>query len=513
LSGHLSIGGTVNISGSFAGQDFDVNDFFEFSMAKSTIEMWNAGAKSLAILIVIFSGLWPYTKLITTLIIWFAPPRWISPSRRAKLLHWFDVLGKWSMIDVFVLLMTLASFRLSIESPDHLNFLPEDLYSINMLVVPLWGLYANMLAQLVAQISSHLIIHYNRKTIIVATRLQEELDQTVDPNLSPPNLEDTPEKLRDHHFKLGYEASEKRAIVRKSFHWMLYAALLALTILVTCGCALPSFGIEVHGLVGLAVESGRRFEEAMDSYSVFGLANMIMDQARYLSTASDFVGLGTLASLLVVTVFLVPLAQLALLGLIWFAPMTKKHRVRSSILNEILGAWQYMEVYVLSIIIAAWQLGGVSEYMINLYCDPFKSTFTSLSYYGILKESDAQCFRVDASVESASWILVASSLVLFMLNHFVISASSQKMLDDENQAEQRLHNSTWLQDKQAAVTAGVTISESVSIDEESNSINSEEVKILPVKPRFTDYYCVATICKTEEQDLQNEPETSNVPID
>ena len=41
------------------------------------------------------------------------------------------------MIDVFVLLMTLASFRLSIESPDHLNFLPEDLYSINMLVVSL----------------------------------------------------------------------------------------------------------------------------------------------------------------------------------------------------------------------------------------------------------------------------------------------------------------------------------------------------------------------------------------
>jgi len=116
-------------------------------------------------------------------------------------------------------------------------------------------------------------------------------------------------------------------------------------------------------------------------------------------------------------------------------------------------------------------------------------------------------------VESASWILVASSLILFILNQFVIGASSQKMLDDDAQAEQRLCSSRWLQDKQAVVTVGVTISESVSNDEESNSINSEEICILPVKPRFTDYYCVATICKTEEQDLQNEPETSNVPID
>ena len=77
------------------------------------------------------------------------------------------------MVDVFVLLMTLASFRLSVASPNHLDFLPEGLYSINMLVVPLWGLYANMLAQFVAQISSHVIIHYHRKTYLAAAHSQE----------------------------------------------------------------------------------------------------------------------------------------------------------------------------------------------------------------------------------------------------------------------------------------------------------------------------------------------------
>lgn len=34
LSGHLSLGGTVNISGSFAGQEFNIEGFFEFSMVK-----------------------------------------------------------------------------------------------------------------------------------------------------------------------------------------------------------------------------------------------------------------------------------------------------------------------------------------------------------------------------------------------------------------------------------------------------------------------------------------------
>jgi len=53
-----------------------------------------------------------------------------------------------SMVDIFVLLVTLASFNISIKSPD-LSFLPDNLYSFNMLVVPLWGLYANLVRTLI----------------------------------------------------------------------------------------------------------------------------------------------------------------------------------------------------------------------------------------------------------------------------------------------------------------------------------------------------------------------------
>jgi hypothetical protein len=41
LSGHLSLGASVSIVGSIAGQSFEENGFFEFSMARSTIEIWN----------------------------------------------------------------------------------------------------------------------------------------------------------------------------------------------------------------------------------------------------------------------------------------------------------------------------------------------------------------------------------------------------------------------------------------------------------------------------------------
>jgi hypothetical protein len=41
LSGHLSLGASVSIIASIAGQPFEEKGFFEFSMARSTIEIWN----------------------------------------------------------------------------------------------------------------------------------------------------------------------------------------------------------------------------------------------------------------------------------------------------------------------------------------------------------------------------------------------------------------------------------------------------------------------------------------
>ena len=111
LGGHLSLGATVNIEAELAGEKFRVEKFFEFSMAKSTIDIWNAGGRELAIMILVFSGIWPYTKQLITLVLWFLPPSRLSTSRRGSILLWLDWLAKWSMIDIFVLVISIAAFR------------------------------------------------------------------------------------------------------------------------------------------------------------------------------------------------------------------------------------------------------------------------------------------------------------------------------------------------------------------------------------------------------------------
>ena len=125
LSGHLSLGAEVKIQIGVAGQILTIEQFYQFSMARSTIEIWQAGGKTLAILILLFSGIWPYTKQLITLALWFLPPTRCSISRRGSILLWLDTLAKWSIVDIFTLVVSIAAFRLV-----HVKGCASSLYSM-----------------------------------------------------------------------------------------------------------------------------------------------------------------------------------------------------------------------------------------------------------------------------------------------------------------------------------------------------------------------------------------------
>jgi len=75
---------------------------FDFGLGNTVLDMWNAKVYPLAILILFFSGAWPYIKLLAMLAAWTVPPKLLNVSTRESTLVVLDVLGKWSLIDFFV---------------------------------------------------------------------------------------------------------------------------------------------------------------------------------------------------------------------------------------------------------------------------------------------------------------------------------------------------------------------------------------------------------------------------
>lgn len=310
-------------------------------------------------MILIFSGIWPYTKCVTTMFLWFAPPRICPVDRRDNILLWLDALAKWSFVDIFILVMTLAAFRVSVQSPN-VAFLPDSFYSLDLLVIPKWGLYANMIAQLISQISSHFIIHFHRSAV---TKAKQEMDEPSTPktlaeeddtaDLSEAS-EDVEERLCEHHFERPHRGEDEKLVVRSYVAPIFMFMTASIICLVIAGCSVPSYGVNILGLVGLLVESGREFSQAVFAYNLFDTLKLLFDQASFTGSPRDYIGLGSLSIVLLTTVLVVPLVQSAVLTYLWFKPMAAKQRFRTMVALEVLSAWQYAEVFLISVVVASW---------------------------------------------------------------------------------------------------------------------------------------------------------------
>ena len=241
----------------------------------------------------------------------------------------------------------------------------------------MWGLYANMIAQMISQISSHFIIHYHRRIIESSkvanekinglqaeSALKEDEEFSSEPivektneiqvwgaNISDNNIA---ESLKSHAFHTPHRGNGETLIARRIVHPLLIFVALASAALFIVGCIMPSLSIEILGLVGIFVEAGQQFADAKTNYNLFTMIRLLFAQADFLGRPADYVGLGCLAVLLVCTVLVVPLVLIFVLVWLWFRPLNKKSRNRLKVAVEILQAWEYGEVYLASILVGSW---------------------------------------------------------------------------------------------------------------------------------------------------------------
>ncbi|GAX20731.1 hypothetical protein FisN_7Hh041 [Fistulifera solaris] len=442
LAGHLSIAASVSLIISLAEQEYRNDSFFEFSIATGTINLWKAGGYELAILIILFSGVWPYLKQTMSLILWFVPPSIVSVEKRGRTFLWLDFLAKWSMVDIFTLMISLVAFRTTVQSPNG-GILPDDLYNIEIMVIPKLGLYANFIAQIVSQVSSHYIIHYHVKAVDESRkRLRQPTarmdgEETGNESLSSTSSEaelQEPVSLATTAYRRPHRGDNKALVARSFVAPLLLLSGAVVVAFVVAGCVLPSFSAEVMGFFGIAVELGKGPDtEAVTHYSLFKMIEILFKQATYSGDVGDYIGLGALSALLIATVCIIPVLQTALLLSSWFVSMNQARRKRLVFFNDILQAWQYTEVYALSVVVGSWQLGNISYYMVNIYCDQLnalKSLFSQLVYFGVIEPDDAQCFLVEAQARTGFFFIAAGSILLALMNTFISKAANHYIRDN-----------------------------------------------------------------------------------
>jgi len=79
-----------------------------FSIVSGIKNLYQNNFYGLTVIIFVFSIIFPLLKLSALTYVWFAR---MTSEQRLKALYWIDLLGKWSMLDVFVIAVTIVIIK------------------------------------------------------------------------------------------------------------------------------------------------------------------------------------------------------------------------------------------------------------------------------------------------------------------------------------------------------------------------------------------------------------------
>ncbi len=80
-----------------------------YSVWAGVVALWKENELLLAAVLFFFSIAFPLFKLAALAIIWYSK---LAGQQREKILHWLGLLGKWSMLDVFIVAILIVLVKL-----------------------------------------------------------------------------------------------------------------------------------------------------------------------------------------------------------------------------------------------------------------------------------------------------------------------------------------------------------------------------------------------------------------
>ncbi|KAK3238254.1 hypothetical protein CYMTET_51721 [Cymbomonas tetramitiformis] len=413
---HTQLGAGVSINLTLLGETIKVN-IFNFTLANSVRDMWNAKVYTLALLIAVFSGGWPYAKLALMLVCWAVPPHLFDAKHRGRMLLALDLLGKWSLIDTYVLVLMMVAFHFYLDTETLLSLVFADvqvppslseLIIVNVTITPGVGLYCFVYAVVVSLTLSHVMLYYHRQQL-------EERDL----RLAPPHCEAT----CSHIYVCGR--------LRMKFTWLgtmlMVATLVAAAVLIVYYSFIDVFIFHFKGWIGLVLGSGKDA-----GHSLLSVAASI---PRCSGTPTD-AGVLMIKGIYLVLSFVMPLMQVLGLLVLWLVPLSLRGQRHVFFVVEMINAWGALDVFIVSIIAAVVEIKQFAGFIIGDMCDAINAI--DEEYLSMLfPDGDYSCFDVNTELTSACYGLLLTSLLNGLLSQ-IISRSCEQALKERTAALPRL---------------------------------------------------------------------------
>lgn len=389
MSSNLSRGASVDLHIQLGGREISLPSLFTFSLANTARDMWNAKIYPLFFLVVVMSGIWPYCKLILMLVAWIIPTTMMRARTREKLLLALDALGKFSLVDTYVLVLMLVAFRTHIDVSKNVL--------VDVFVTPETGFYSFLIATCASLGAGHVLVFYHRRS---------ELGRLV-PHRNAV-IASRRESIFTHKFSACNSLHNHRLQMSRRFQRLLILGTIVATVLLAIGITRKSFKFETGGLAGDLLG-----EDRIKYYSLLSLGSSLRQSVTDEATA----GIIFLEVAYYFYAVVTPFTCLGVLLLLLTCPMTLTAQRLVLTVAEIANAWSAVEVFALSIIAALLEISTFASFIVGDRCNFIKRVLREYFSSAMTDDFDATCYTVRASVEANAGFLIAGVL----LNSFMVS--------------------------------------------------------------------------------------------
>eukprot|EP00825_Cyclidium_porcatum_P035790 TRINITY_DN3756_c0_g1_i1.p1 TRINITY_DN3756_c0_g1~~TRINITY_DN3756_c0_g1_i1.p1 ORF type:complete len:579 (-),score=75.00 TRINITY_DN3756_c0_g1_i1:135-1871(-) len=374
-----------------------------FNLFSSVNDMWQAKVYPLAFLIAGFSGIWPQVKLILMLCCWLIPPKHLNFKRRETLLEILDTMGKYSLIDTYVLVMMTVSFRYILNLD-----LVVTSFSINEVVRPQPSFYLFVVITLASLLWTHIIIHYHRL-----------VEQPV-------------QHFGDEKRSLGDIYSEKGNGVKRSMKQIMTIVIIVCLGLLIWGSLIKSFQFVFLGAAGWALGKNNT-----ESFSLIELGIQLPHKTEW----PNFFWIRFTQACYFLFGAVVPTIYLIVLFFLWIYPMRIKIQKLVFRCAEILNAWSALEVFQISLLASLLEIRQFAQFIIGSKCDPINTMLKKVDTMGIVNfKGDDKCFDVVNTLLTGCWLLFVSSVLYILIGTFLLrtcQSTLEKRIKQESDEQQQ----------------------------------------------------------------------------
>ena len=390
ISSNSSTGASVFIVFQI-GRRIQIPSLFDFGLINSVRDMWKAGVYPLSVIVALFSGIWPYLKLVLMLISFVLPASLFNKKKRGKILRFLDATGKWSILDSYVMILMLVAFHFHIAFPVIPPSEAEQSSIIDVFVYAAYGFFTLILGTVISLFLSHIITHLHRS-----------LDEHPDQNKG--------EKAESYTALISF--AENSYLPDKFFRILITILLFSTLGLVIIGSNITSFSFYFHGLAGYALDLFKISPHR--DYSIIELGFNVPES--YEDPNDGVIRFTQVIYFL--TVFIMPVAMLLTVIFLWLVPLPRKAQKFLYTITEILNAWSCLDVFVVAIIAAIAEIGQFTQFIVGDKCDAIDPIIDKYFYKTL--DGHNTCFEVKAYLKSGCWILFIAAIIFFICSYIVM---------------------------------------------------------------------------------------------